>query len=135
MPDHPTPDPLKAMEQIFAKRKDLKIIVEYQQRLFVSLQELNKNHRTIYEHVRNLTTAHNKVQDDTTQLVALRHETKDILRSLTDAHRQTRNEVQRALDAIQYVQQELSKIAQLEHRIEQLEQGKTKPYTPQTAHN
>lgn len=113
---------LDSLQRIFATRNDLKTVVEYQQRLFASLQQLNDNHKTVHDHVRKLTDSHNRSQDDTATLVKARNDLNDSLKGLTDSHRQTREEIRRALDTIAHIQKEIHKIPALENRIDKLEQ-------------
>lgn len=121
MPEVKDPELLEALRSMFASRGDLKTIVEYQQRLYASIQELTTSHKAIHDHITNLTKSHNQVRIDANELLKVRREINDTLRGLSESHRQTREEAKRAIEAIAYVQQEVNKIAQLEQRIEKLE--------------
>jgi uncharacterized phage infection (PIP) family protein YhgE len=115
------PEFLDALERIFATRGDIKTIVEYQQRLFNSLQELTANHRAVHDHVRTLTESHNRSQENTTALMQARQNLETLLRNLEQSHRQTRDEMRQAVTAINRVQQDLNKIPELESRLNRLE--------------
>jgi hypothetical protein len=122
MHDPNDPRLLDALQRIFPTRDELRTIAEYQQRLFASLQELDKSHRAVHEHVRNLTESHNRVQNDSgNNLSQIRGEMADSLRNLDSTHRQTREEIRRAIDTLTYIQQEIRKIPSLENRLNQLE--------------
>ncbi|HYH75414.1 MAG TPA: hypothetical protein VD735_05640 [Candidatus Saccharimonadales bacterium] len=118
---HDDPKLLEALQRIFITRAELQALVDFQQKLFASLQELTVNHRTVHEHVRVLTDSHNRAQGDTGDLLRARGEMTDALRALDASHRQTREDLRRAIEAITYVQQSIHKIERLEDRIEDLE--------------
>jgi chromosome segregation ATPase len=129
MPDINDPQLLESFKQLFATRDDMKTIVEYQQRLYASIQQLNNNHQAIHRHVSKLTESHNNVREDANDLLRMRNDINDSLRSLSDSHAKTREEVRRATESIEYIQQEVRKIPQLESRIDRLER-EAKPIWP-----
>src|SRR5688572_5240446 len=115
------PEFLDALGRIFMTRTDMRNVLDYQQKLFTSLQELSSSHRAVHDHVRKLTESHNRNQSDTTELVRARNQLNDSLRVLDDSHRQTQNDIRRAVETLNYMQQEIRKVPQLEDRIEKLE--------------
>jgi hypothetical protein len=121
MPSVDDPEFLNAMQKVFATRGDIKMLIDYQQKLFNSFSELNASHRAVHEHVRTLTESHNRGQDNTGVLMEARRNLETLLRNLENSHNQTREEMRRALDVLNRAQQELRKIPQLEDRIERLE--------------
>lgn len=121
MPNYNEPELLDALGQIFATRNDMKTIVEYQQRLFASIQELNGKHREVHDFVRGLHQSHYRMQNDHGNLAESKNTLEQMLRGLDASHRQTQNDVRRAVDAIQFMQQEVRKMQQLEDRLRNLE--------------
>jgi len=112
---------IDALRQMFITRDEFRNILDYQQKLFSSLQELSSSHRAVHEHVRKLTESHNRVQDDTTELNRTRNEVVQSLRSLDSLHRQTQGDMREAISAINYMQQEIRKISKIEERLANLE--------------
>lgn len=116
------PKLIDALQRIFITRTEAQGIVDYQQRLFQSLQELTNSHRAVHEHVSKLTESHNRVQNDTVGLNRTRSELTQVLHTLEGSHRQTREDVRKAIEAINHTQAEVSKVSMLEAKIAQLEQ-------------
>ena len=116
------PEFLAALRNIFVSRDDMQAILDYQQRLYASLQELNNSHRAVHQHVRSLTESHNTVRADANTLIRHRNEISEALRNLAEAHRQTQGEIKRSIEAISFIQQQISKIPDFEARITRLEQ-------------
>ena len=116
------PKLIDALQRIFITRTEAQGIVDYQQRLFQSLQELTNSHRAVHEHVGKLTESHNRVQNDTVGLNRNRSELTQLLHTLEGSHRQTREDMQKAIEAINRTQTEVNKVAALEAKIAQLEQ-------------
>jgi chromosome segregation ATPase len=112
---------VESLQKLFASRGDLKTIVEYQQRLYASMKELNNNHTAIHSHVKELTLSHNTLRSDANSLMKLKGELNDRLRSLSDSHAKTRAEIERAVEAINFIQHEVRKIPELEKRLAKLE--------------
>lgn len=121
MPTVDDPEFVTSLQKLFASRGDLKTIVEYQQRLYASMKELDTNHRTIHTQVQKLTSSHNGLRSDTNDIIKMRAEINDKLRSLSDSHAKTRQEIERALEAIEYIKGQVSKIPDLEQRLTKLE--------------
>jgi DNA repair ATPase RecN len=121
----PTDDdhaPSELPKDTFATRRELKTIVEYQQRLYASMKELDNNHRTIHSHVKKLTLSHNTLRTDANDIIKMRTEVNDKLRSLSDSHAKTRQEIERAVEAIDYIKEQVERIAGIEQRLAKLEQ-------------
>lgn len=116
------PEFLAALRNIFVSREDMQAILDYQRRLYASLKELNDSHRAVHQHVRSLTESHNTVRADANTLIRHRNEISEALRDLAEAHRQTRGEIRRSIEAISFIQQQISKIPDFEARITRLEQ-------------
>lgn len=116
------PKLIDSLQRIFITRAEAQGIVDYQQRLFQSLQELTNSHKAVHEHVSKLTESHNRVQNDTIGLNRTRSELTQVLHTLEGSHRQTREEVQKAIEAINRTQTEVSKVALLEAKVARLEQ-------------
>ncbi len=108
--------------QNLVTRDELKTLVEYQQRLYASIKQLNDNHKTIHDHVSKLTEAHNLVRQDANRLLQVRAELANALDSLRASYTKTRDEIQRANELLSYVQRELGRIPELEERLRKLEQ-------------
>lgn len=121
MPSLNDPEFVEALERLFITRSELRQILDYQQKLFSSLQELGSSHRQVHEHVRRLTDSHNRVQGDTTELIRARNDVLRALNTLEDAHRQTQGEVRRAIDTINYMQQAVRDMPRLDERLAKLE--------------
>jgi chromosome segregation ATPase len=122
MPTVDDPEFVESLQKLFASRGDLKTLVEYQQRLYASLKELNNNHQVIHNHVKELTLSHNTLRSDANGLMKLKGELNDRLRSLSDSHAKTRGDIQRAIESINYIQHEVRKIPELEKRLVKLEE-------------
>lgn len=122
MPTVDDPQSPEQPQETFATHSDLKTIVEYQQRLYVSMKELDSNHHTIHSHVKKLTLSHNTLRTDANDIIKMRTEVNDKLRSLSDSHAKTRQEIERALEAIEYIKEQVQKIPALEQRLAKLEQ-------------
>lgn len=119
------PEFLAALRALFVTRDDIKTVVEYQQRLYASLHELDNNHRAVHQHVRSLTESHNAVRTDANELIRQRNELSSALRDLAEAHKQTRSDMRRAAEAITYVQEQTAKMPELEMRLRLLEQAQS----------
>ncbi|HEY5805802.1 MAG TPA: hypothetical protein VIS56_00265 [Candidatus Saccharimonadales bacterium] len=118
---HEDPEFLESLGKIFATRSDIKAIADYQQKLYVSLSDLNASHRAVHEHVRSLIDSRSRSQDTTETLARARTDLERLLRNLEQAHGQTQGEVRRAAQELYQIQQEIRKIPRLEDRIEKLE--------------
>lgn len=121
MPDYHDPELLNALGQLFATKNDIRTLVEYQQRLGATIQELNGKHREVQDFVRGLSDSHYRMQSEHGASQQARSNLENMLRNLDAAHRQTQVEIRRAVDTVQFVQQEVRKIAQLENRLRDLE--------------
>lgn len=115
------PQLVDSLRRVFATRDDLKLLIDYQQKLYEALQELNASHRTVHQHVRSLTDAHNAVREDANHLLQAKTTANNLLSELTAAHGETRKQVHQAIEAINYIQEQVQHLSQLETRIEQLE--------------
>ena len=100
---------------------DLRLVMEYQQKLYESLQELSNSHRAVHMHVRHLTEAHNAVREDTNGLLKAKADISTLLRELHDAHRETREQVHQVIEAINYIQQQIRRMELFEERLSRLE--------------
>lgn len=116
-----SPQLVDSLRQVFATREDLQLVIDYQQKLYDALQELNTSHRAVHQHVRSLTEAHNTVREDANHLLRTKADLNNSLNKLSDAHQETREQVHQAIEAINYIQQQLQHVSELEARIEQLE--------------
>lgn len=115
------PEFVEALQQLFMTRSEMRQVIDYQQKLFNSLQELGSSHRQVHEHVRRLTDSHNRVQGDTTELMRARGDVIKALNNLEDVHRQTQGEIRRAIDTINYMQQAVRDVPRLQERMDRLE--------------
>ena len=121
MPTVDDPYFVASLQKLFATHGDLKTIVEYQQRLYASMKELDTNHRTIHTQVQKLTSSHNILRTDANDIIKMKSEINDRLRSISDSHAKTRQEIERVLEAIEYIKGQVSKIPDLEKRLTKLE--------------
>lgn len=115
------PEFVEALQRLFMSRSEMRQVIDYQQKLFNSLQELGSSHRQVHEHVRRLTDSHNRVQGDTNDLIRARNDLLKSLNNLEGAHRQTQGEIRRAVDTINYMQQAVRDMPRLLDRFEKLE--------------
>lgn len=112
---------IDALQRVFMTRNEMRELIQYQQKLFSSLQELSTNHRQVHEHVRRLTESHNRVQDEAGELVRTRDEAIRSFRTLDSSHRQTQADIRQAISAINAMQSEIRKITRMEDRLRMLE--------------
>lgn len=82
MPEVNDPELLQAPRSKFASRSDLKTIVEYQQRLHTSIQELHDGHKAMHAHISKLTESHNQVRLDANELLKAQRDINDKISQL-----------------------------------------------------